>query len=88
MIKVVGKRILVKKDQIDLGGMVGTPTMIEDGLKNKGKVVAVGQIGDKYKLLGLKKGVTVFFKKFFIVNHEQDNPLCFVDVDEVVGLEK
>ena len=87
-IQVLGKRILVEKERIDCGGLKLTPTLEEDGEKNKGKIIAVGGIGLFNRLRGVKKGAIVLFKKHFTTNHNQDNPLVFVDMDEVVGIIK
>lgn len=85
-VKVLGPRILVKKEQIDAGGMKLTPACEEDGQKNVGKIIAVGQVGLLARLRGVKKGETVYFRKFFTTNHGQDNPLVFVDLENIVGI--
>ncbi|NIA02350.1 MAG: hypothetical protein GWP15_03125 [Nitrospirae bacterium] len=85
-IKVIGCRVLVEKERIDVGGFKLSPAMEEDGQKNIGKIVEVGQIGWRYKRLGVKKGVTIAFKKFFVINHTQDNPRVFVECENILAI--
>jgi len=86
-ITVLGKRVLVEKERIDSGAMMLTPTMEADGEKNKGVILAVGQIGLKAEKLGLKPGVTILFKKFFTPNYvEGEEPLVFVDVENILAI--
>lgn len=87
-IKVIGKRILVEKEKIDLGALRGTPAMEEDGYKNAGKIVAVGNIGLLARLAGVRVGQTVYFRKFFIANEGSEKPLVFVDVENITGIQK
>lgn len=84
---VLGKRILVEKESIDSGGLKLTPTMEADGEKNKGKVLAVGDISAKLQMKGLKVGATVVFKKHFVPNHvEGEVPMVFVETDDVLAI--
>lgn len=86
-IKVLGKRVLVKKEKIDSNGFALSPVMEAEGEKNRGVVVAVGDIGAKAENAGLKVGVTVLFKKHFIPNHvDGEEPLVFVEVDDLMGI--
>jgi len=85
-VKPFGRRILVEKERLDSGGMKLTPMQEEDGQKNCGKIIAIGSIGIMARLRGIKVGATVYFKKFFIANDGLENPLVFVDVEEVKAI--
>jgi co-chaperonin GroES (HSP10) len=85
--KPFGKRVLVEKERLDAGGMRLTPTQEEDGQKNTGKIVAVGQVGWLARLRGIRVGATIHFKKFFVCNDGQVDSLVFVDLDAVTGID-
>lgn len=87
-IKVMGRRIIVEKEKVDCSGLNLTPAMDEDGQKNKGTIIAVGQVGIFARIRGIRKGAKVVFHKHFIANHEDENPLCFVELEEVLGIIK
>ena len=85
MIKILGRRVLVEKEHIDSGGMRLSPNMEADGEKNKGKVLAMGQVG--FGLRGLKVGCTILFKKHFIPNHtEGEIPMVFVECEDILAI--
>lgn len=85
-VAVMGKRVLVKKEQIDLGGLKGTPGM-EEGQKNIGTIVEVGQIGELAKSRGIKKGAKIVFHKHFAPNYDGGNDnLVFVDLENILGV--
>lgn len=88
--KIIGKRILVKKERLDVGGLKLQPETEEDGAKNKGVIMEVGQIGLLPRLLGIKKGAKVYFKRFFVANNSQDpsDRPVFVEVEDIVAIEK
>ncbi len=86
MLKVFGKRILVEKERIDVGGLRMTPGLEEDGHKNSGKIIAVGQVGLFAWLLGIRKGKTVYFKKYFIPNADSQVQNVFVAVEDIIGI--
>lgn len=86
-VKVFGKRVLVEKEKIDIGGLRGTPALEEDGMKNTGKIVSIGQIGLKARLAGIKEGITIHFRKFFRCNDGTQDALVFVDVENITGIE-
>lgn len=82
---VLGKRVLVAKDRIDSGGMKLSPTMEASGERNKGKVLAVGQIGFLARFKGVEEGATILFKKHFIPNNiEGEIPMVFVEVGDIL----
>lgn len=86
-ITVLGKRVLVEKERIDCGGLKMSPTMEAEGEKNKGKVIAVGDISPKLKLKGLAVGSVIVFKKHFIPNHvEGEIPMVFVETDDILAI--
>lgn len=85
--KILGKRVLVRKERIDAGGMRLTPALEEDGQKNKGVIIGVGQVGLLNRLRGVKVGAKVSFHKHFTANHEGEEPLCFVEIGEVLSIE-
>lgn len=86
-VTVLGKRVLVEKERIDSGGLRLSPTMEAEGEKNKGKVIAVGDIPSKLKLKGLAVGSIIVFKKHFIPNHvEGEIPMVFVETDDILAI--
>jgi len=85
-IKVFGDRVLVEKERIDIGALKLTPGLEEDGQKNIGKIIAVGQIGLRAKLRGVRKGKTIYFKKYFIPNTDSQDQLTFVAVEDIIGI--
>jgi len=88
-ITVLGKRVLVEKERIDAGGMTLTPTMEADGEKNRGKILAVGQVGAFARSQGVVVGATILFKKFFIPNHDDGQvPLVFVEREDILAILK
>lgn len=88
-IKVLGNRVMVKKERIDCGGLKLTPAL-EEGEKNRGKIVAVGQVGLMARLRGVRVGAIVVFKKFFTPNYNegQEGQEVFVDLENILGIEK
>lgn len=88
-VKVLGKRVMVKKDRIECGGMKLTPAL-EEGEKNKGTIVAVGSIGILAWLRGVRVGATVVYHKHFTPNHVegQEGQEVFVELDNVLGILK
>jgi len=87
-IAVLGNRVLVEKEKLDSGGIRLTPTTDADGEKNRGKILAIGQIGLRARLRGVKVGATVYFKKHFIPNHtEGQQQLVFVEIEDLLGLQ-
>ena len=86
MIKVFGQRVLIEKERLDVGGLRMTPTLEEDGQKNSGKILAVGQIGLMARFRGIRKGKTIHFKKFFIPNADSGNQLVFVSLEDIIGI--
>ncbi len=88
LIKVWGKTILVKKERIDLGGMRATPALEEDGKKNLGKIMAVGQIGLYARLMGVRKDATVYFRRHFTANADSSDSMVFVNLEDVLGILK
>lgn len=86
MIKVFGKRVLVEKERIDVGGLRMTPSVEEDGQKNLGKILAVGQIGFMAWLHGIRKDKTIYFKKYFIPNADAGDQKVFVSVEDIIGI--
>jgi hypothetical protein len=87
MLKVLGLRVLVKKERVDCGGLRLTPTIEEDGQKNKGVIIATGQLGVMAWLSGIRKGAKIVFHKHFTANGETEEPLVFVDLDQILGVE-
>jgi len=85
-IQVIGQRVLVEKEKIDCGGLKLTPAVEEDGQKNKGKIISVGQLPHKYTLLGVKEGAKILFKKHFTANMGMDDSRLFVDLDEIMAV--
>lgn len=85
-IKVFGNRVLVEKERLDIGGLQLTPALDEDGQKNTGKIIAVGQIGLMAWLRGIKPGKTIHFKKHFVTNADSQNQLVFVSLEDIVGI--
>ncbi len=86
-VKVFGERVLVNKKQLDAGGLKLTPAMEQDGYKNTGTIVAVGNLTPEAKVAGIKVGATIYFHKFFIANTDSDNELVFVDIENILGIE-
>ncbi len=86
MIKVFGKRVLVEKERIDVGGLRMTPSVEDDGQKNLGKILAVGQIGFIAWLYGVRTGKTIYFKKYFIPNADAGDQKVFVSVEDIIGI--
>jgi co-chaperonin GroES (HSP10) len=86
---VLGDRILVKKERLDVGGLKMTVNMEADGEKNKGTVEAIGT-GKQMKALrkqGLKVGSTVLFNRHFVPNHvEGEIPMVFVEHDQILAI--
>jgi co-chaperonin GroES (HSP10) len=88
MIAVLGDRVLVEKEKIDCGGLKLSPVTDAEGEKNKGRVVAVGQIDRRLKRNGVKVGAVVYFKKHFIPNHVVgEEPIVFVEAGDILGVE-
>ena len=88
-VKAFGKRVLVKKERIDIGGLVGTPALEEDGMKNTGRIMNVGshvRLIDRIR--GIRKGAKIHFRKYFVCNDGTENPLVFVDVESITGIEE
>ena len=84
-VKVLGRRVLIRKERLDVGGLNVTPAM-EDGMKNEGTIVSIGQIGF-FKRLKLKKGTKVLFSKHFIPNqNEETENLTFVEVENIIAI--
>jgi len=86
-VKPFGQRVLVVKERLDAGGLKLTPIQEEDGLKNTGRIVAIGQVGFMNRMRGVKVGAKIHFRKFFICNDGMENPLVFVDVESITGIE-
>lgn len=86
MIKVVGARVLVKKEKIDSGGLKLTPSSDHDGLKNTGTIIGIGSFWLRF--FGLKKGRVIHFKKYFITNEDQPTELVFVHFLDILALNK
>ena len=85
---VMGKRVLVKIEKLDTGGLNMSPTTEATGEKNKGTIVAVGSIWFAW-FRGIKKGATIVFKKHFVANHEEgQEQMVFVDLDSILAIEK
>lgn len=87
-IKPFGKRVLVEKERLDVGGMSLSPIQEMDGQKNTGKIVAVGKISRSDRKQGIKVGATIYFRKFFVCNDGQENSVVFVDLDAITGIQK
>lgn len=86
-VTVLGKRVLVEKERIDSGGLRLSPTMEAEGEKNRGRILAVGEIPPKLAMLGLEVGKTIMFKKHFIPNHvEGEIPMVFVETDDILAI--
>lgn len=83
---IIGKRVAVTKEQIECGGLRLTPALEEDGQKNRGIIVAVGQVGLLARFRGVRKGARIVFHKHFTSNHGGDNPICFVELDQILGV--
>lgn len=88
-IKVIGNRVMVKKDRIECGGLKLTPAL-EEGEKNKGVIVAVGQVGLLARLRGIRVGATVLYHKHFTPNHVegQEQQEVFVNLENILGVLK
>lgn len=88
--KIIGKRVLVKKEYLDAGGLKLQPETEADGVKNKGIIMEIGQIGLLPRLLGVQKGATVYFKRFFVANNSQDpaDRPVFVEVEDIVAIQQ
>jgi len=87
-VKPFGKRVLVKKERLDAGGLNLTPTQEEDGLKNTGVIISTGSIPIMDRIRGIKVGAKIHFRKFFVCNDGTENPLVFVDLESITGIEK
>lgn len=85
-VKVLGHRVQVKKERVDIGGLVGTPGLEEDGMKNTGVIIGVGQVGILARLRGVCKGKTIYFKKFFIPNADRPDVGVFVNLEDIVAI--
>ena len=86
-VTVIGKRVLVEKERIDSGGLRLSPTMEAEGEKNKGKILAMGDVGILAKLRGVRVGATIIFKKHFIPNHvEGEVPMVFVELEDILAI--
>lgn len=84
---VIGERLLVAKEKIDLGGLRATPAVDNDGMSNKGQIVEVGKVSELNVLKGIVKGATVYFKKHFVANKDSDQELVFVNIEDVLAVE-
>jgi co-chaperonin GroES (HSP10) len=87
--KVFGKRVLVQKEQLDVGALRLTPAMAE-GEKNRGVILAVGQIGILNRLRGIKVGAKVIFNKYFTPNcyAEGQETIAFVELENILACYK
>jgi len=85
-LKVFGPRVLVEREKIDLGDLVGTPA-VNEGQKNRGVIVGVGQVGILARLRGIREGKVIYFKKHFNANDGLENPRLFVDIDNILSVE-
>ena len=85
--KPFGRRVLVEKERLDAGGLNLTPTQEEDGMKNSGRIIAIGSIGLLARIRGIKIGAKITFRKFFVCNDGQENSQVFVDLDSITGIE-
>lgn len=85
-VKVIGPYVQVEKEKIDAGALRLTPGLEEDGQKNTGKIIGIGQVGLRARLRGIKKGKTIHFRKFFIANDGQQDACVFVNVDDILGI--
>lgn len=86
-IVVLGKRVLVEKEKVEAGGFNMSPIVENEGQKNKGSIIAIGDLPAKYKVAGVKVGRTILFKKFFIPNHVEGQPLMvFVELEDILAI--
>lgn len=85
MIKVIGKKILVKKDKINSGGLRITPANDKDGKGNSGTILGVG--GVWLWLIGVRKGKHVYFKKHYITNDGFEDEMVFVNLEDILAVE-
>jgi len=87
-IKVIGKRVCVKKERIDVGGLTLQPETEKDGMSNTGVVLSVGQIGLMARLNGVRKGAKISFRKHFVTDHNTDKERTFVYLEDILSVEK
>jgi len=87
MLKIIGKRVLVAKQKIDVGGLKLSPETEQDGMKNSAKILQVGQVGLLARLRGVRKGRTVHFRKHFMTNADDANAKVFVYLEDILAVE-
>ncbi len=87
-VKILGKRVMVRKEKIDCGGMKLTPAL-EEGEKNKGVIVAIGQVGLVARLRGIQEGATVVFRKHFVPDYAegQEGQEVYVDLENILAIQ-
>lgn len=85
--KILGKRVLVQKERIDVGGMRLGQETEEDGMQNSGIILQVGEIGLLAWLKGIRVGKRIKFHKHFLANAHSDTPSLFVETNEILSIE-
>lgn len=91
-LKVVGKRILVRRDKIDANGLRLPESTEKDGVKNFGTVVGIGDLTKKeLKQSGLAIGQKVYFTRSFIIDTDpaetSEGELVFVEMEYIAAVE-
>lgn len=86
-LKPLGQRVLVRKERLDAGGLKLTPTQEQEGMKNTGTIIAIGQVGFFNWLRGVRVGAKIRFRKYFVADDET-NPAVFVDVENITAIER